>query len=388
MKIIVIQVDGLQLAALGAYGNAWVETPNLDRLAANSVVFDQHFADVPSAAGVAHALVGGRQNLPPMAGEHELARGQSVFELLLNRTVFCYASNQLREGLCPIDAKLARPSAPDSVLDVDNLCCHLLNLVGLNDMFVWFRTRVVPPWIVSPEHFARQCEDWEFEDDPEPWPDPAPGWLDPTDDVAFARLQRTYAAVVEGLDENIGQLLDALSQQPWWPEAMLIFTAGRGQNLGEHGLIGDFRPWLHEELVHVPLMIRLPHDAEAGRRLFALTQTVDIPATILDCFGIAKPEDWNGSSLLPLCRGGLAIRKFACMGLQIGGASEYALRTTDAAVILPHKTLPEDPPRGPMLFIKPDDRWEVNDLRQPNLEEAEKLEQILREHLAACEVTR
>jgi arylsulfatase A-like enzyme len=368
MKVIVIQIDGLQLAALGAYGSVWVETPNLDRLAASSVVFDQHFADVPSAAGVAHAMLGGRQNLPPMEGEREIRRGQSVFELLLSRKVFCYASND---------------TTPDSVFDVDNLPGHLLNLTTFDDVFIWSRTHVFPPWDVPPDHFARQCEDWEFEDAPEPWPDPAPGWLDPADDVAFARLQRTYVAVVEGLDEKIGQWLDVLSQQPWWSEAMLIFTAGRGQNLGEHGLLGDYRPWLHEELVHLPLMIRLPNDAEAGRRVFALTQTVDFPVTILDCFGIAKPDDWHGSSLLPLCRGDSSIRNYACMGLRIDGASEYAFRTIDATVILPRNVPSDEPPRAPMFFIKPDDRWEVNDLRQAHLEEAERLEQLLCDQLAA-----
>src|SRR5262249_38415338 len=94
MKVIVIQTDGLQLAPLGAYGNVWLETPNFDRLAASSVVFDQHFADVPSAAGVAHAMYDSMRCLPPMEGEHEVRRGQSVFELLLARKVFCYVSRQ------------------------------------------------------------------------------------------------------------------------------------------------------------------------------------------------------------------------------------------------------------------------------------------------------
>ncbi|HEV3144867.1 MAG TPA: sulfatase-like hydrolase/transferase, partial [Gemmataceae bacterium] len=242
---------------------------------------------------------------------------------------------------------------------------------------------VLPPWNVSEDRFARQCEDWEFEEEPQSWPDPSPGWLDPADEWSFARLQRTYAAMVETLDEKIGQWLEWFSQQPWWPETVLIFTAGRGQNLGEHGLIGDFRPWLHEELIHLPLMIRLPHDEQAGRRVFALTQTVDIPATILDCFGIAKPEEWHGSSLLPLCRGGAPVRSFACTGLRIGEATEFALRMPDAGIIVPYKVPPEDPPRNPMLFIKPDDRWEVNDLRQANLDEAENLEQTLRNYIAA-----
>src|SRR5262249_29498181 len=47
MKVVVIAVDGLPAWALGAYGNDWIPTPNLDEFAAQSVVFDQHIADVP-----------------------------------------------------------------------------------------------------------------------------------------------------------------------------------------------------------------------------------------------------------------------------------------------------------------------------------------------------
>src|SRR5262245_54380310 len=47
MKVVVIAVDGLPAWALGAYGNDWIPTPNLDEFAAHSIVFDQHFADVP-----------------------------------------------------------------------------------------------------------------------------------------------------------------------------------------------------------------------------------------------------------------------------------------------------------------------------------------------------
>src|SRR2546421_3933934 len=47
MKILCINVAGLHLGYLGCYGNEWVETPHLDRLAAEGVVFDQHLADTP-----------------------------------------------------------------------------------------------------------------------------------------------------------------------------------------------------------------------------------------------------------------------------------------------------------------------------------------------------
>ena len=48
MKALVIVANGLHLGYLGCYGNDWVATPNLDRLAAEGIVFDQHLADWPT----------------------------------------------------------------------------------------------------------------------------------------------------------------------------------------------------------------------------------------------------------------------------------------------------------------------------------------------------
>ena len=44
MNVILIVSDTLRADHLGCYGNDWIHTPNLDRLAASSVVFDQHYA--------------------------------------------------------------------------------------------------------------------------------------------------------------------------------------------------------------------------------------------------------------------------------------------------------------------------------------------------------
>src|SRR5207253_912167 len=49
MNVVLIIADGLQAGALGPYGNDWLPTPTLDRLAVESVVFDAHFANAPAA---------------------------------------------------------------------------------------------------------------------------------------------------------------------------------------------------------------------------------------------------------------------------------------------------------------------------------------------------
>src|SRR6266446_1489933 len=47
MNILVVEASALHLGYLGCYGNDWVATPNLDRIAAEGIVFDWHIADQP-----------------------------------------------------------------------------------------------------------------------------------------------------------------------------------------------------------------------------------------------------------------------------------------------------------------------------------------------------
>lgn len=60
MKAIVITFDRLPAEFLSCYGNEWMETPSLDRLAARSAVFEQHFVEIPGEAGPSHPWWTGR----------------------------------------------------------------------------------------------------------------------------------------------------------------------------------------------------------------------------------------------------------------------------------------------------------------------------------------
>src|SRR5207247_11418638 len=82
--------------------------------------------------------------------------------------------------------------------------------------------------------------------------------LDAADETTLLRLQRTYAAAVSRLDRQLGELLEELRRHDLYDSWMIIVTSDRGFTLGEHGLVGASRPWLHEELVHMHYHIRLP----------------------------------------------------------------------------------------------------------------------------------
>src|SRR5262249_57153350 len=119
----------------------------------------------------------------------------------------------------------------------------------------------------------------------EPLPDPAPGPINTEDDELFLRLRYSSAGAVAYLDAGLELLLNHLRQQNLLDGLTLIITSDHGLPLGEHGIVGNVRPWLHEELVHLPLIVRLPGKARAGRRVGALTQSVDLMPTLLDLFG-------------------------------------------------------------------------------------------------------
>jgi arylsulfatase A-like enzyme len=401
MKAIVLVARGLQLGALGCYGNQWVATPALDGLAAEGIVFDQHFADCADPAGARRAWRTGRYHLPTPTPIAENVAGPDLLATLRAQGVHtCLIVDD------------SRPSPDDFALGWDEAICvaateemtpleatleatgaALERLEQRDNWLLWIDLRTLqPPWDVPEEYqepyFSAETADDEDEEDEEaeeasepltPLTDMPVGLIDAGDDTLYLSLQASYAAVVTYLDAGIGPLLEALDGLEGGDEVLLLFTTDIGPNLGEHGVIGPIRAWLHDETIHLPLLVRLPSGAEAGRRVNALTQAVDLAATLADWFQTPL-ADAHGRSLLPLARGEVeAIRPYACAARQVGEAIEYALRTPEWAFLLPVRADTDDATRSPRLYVKPEDRWEVNDVLQHHLDLAEQLEQILRD---------
>ncbi len=244
---------------------------------------------------------------------------------------------------------------------------------------------MLPPWRVPDEFLEpyftgeEEAEEEEEEEPLSPVEEVEAGPIDPEDDWLFLCLQSTFAAAVSCLDAGIGRLLEDLQERKGGEEVVVLFTADCGLPVGEHGVVGLVRPWPHEEVVHVPLLLRLP--GCAGRRVDALTQAVDLAPTLAELFGVCLPEA-HGHSLLPLARGQAeSVRPYACAGGRVGADIEWCLRTPDWAFLLPAKAGESE--RGPQLYVKPDDRCEVNNVIQHHLDLAEALERTLRAFVAA-----
>jgi arylsulfatase A-like enzyme len=386
MRIVVVSAAGWQLAYAGCYGNQWIETPALDLLAAQAVVFDQHLADRPDAVGARRAWRTGCYHLPRFDGASEIVHASAdLLALLENRGL---ARVLVRDRDRPDLAewhqgwdKVLRGKKTGAVerlpATLARIGAALDELAQEKSWLLWVDLdTLLPPWELPDDyqHLYFEPNGAEEEDDADdsvpsspvllPLTAPFPGRLDIADEHTFMRLQRTAAGAVTFFDESLGALLEDLRDRRLLDDLLLFVTSDYGWPLGIHGWVGDALPGLHEERLHVPLICRLPGGIEAGRRVSALTQSVDLMPTLLDAVGGQVPP-LHGQSLLALCRGEVDnIRPYACAGLPHPDCPAWALRTRDWLL---HIRAPLDanaPVPTPELYVKPDDRWEVNNLWQ------------------------
>jgi arylsulfatase A-like enzyme len=399
-KVLVVAARGLQAGMLGAYGNMWIDTPALDALAAEGVVADQHFADAADPAGARRAWRSGLYRLPPLTppptDEPDLIahlRGQGIHTCLV---VDGSRPAPPEFALGWDEAIVVPPSAGTPPLERTLIAATeaLERLVERDGWLLWLDLATpLPPWDApeafqapyfrdeAPEEETDEDEDEEDEEIAEeeeppltPLTHPVTGEIDAEDDLLYLRMQSSYAAAVSYLDAGVGQLLEALRAGGLLDEVAVVFTSDQGQAIGERGVVGDVRPWPHEEIVHVPLIVRLPQAEQAGRRLESLTQHVDLAPTLAHLLGTPLPAT-HGNSLLPLLRGETdLLRPYAVAGREVGGAIEWVLRTPEWAFLLPG----DGSPRTPQLYVKPDDRWEVNNVLHHHDELAAGLERTLR----------
>lgn len=336
MKILVIETAGLHLGYLGCYGNDWIATPNLDRLAVQGIVFDWHFVDQPELAITTpwptrsvgtgcYAFPGG----PPLTSERPLTP----------RVVHC--------------------STPA------RFAAEALQAAKANDRWLWLEgPSLLPPWDLDAEMLDAYFDEDDVDEGLAAWTDPPLG-LVKLDEADVLQVQSTYAAAVTVFDAQLGELLSAIDLD----RTLLCVTARAGLPLGEHGMIGAPRPRLHDELVHVPLLFRLPNKEHAGTRVAALTQPVDLLPTFLEALGQPAPSV-HGRSLWPLIRSEAEeVRPYAVAALRVDGHESWLLRSAEWAFHL----VRDDAGAPPQLYVKPDDRWEVNDLCQQQGELADAM---------------
>ncbi len=124
-----------------------------------------------------------------------------------------------------------------------------------------------------------------------------------------------YKACIAMCDDYLGKLLDFMDEKELWKDTMLIVNTDHGFMLGEHGYMAKNYMPCYNELTNIPFFMYDPrHPERGGERASALSQTIDIPATLLDYFGVEKPSSMQGKSLAPVYENDEKIRDAALFG--------------------------------------------------------------------------
>jgi len=114
-------------------------------------------------------------------------------------------------------------------------------------------------------------------------------------------LQAMYDGDIAMTDSRLGDWLEELRADGTLDRSLLIFLSDHGESLGDHRCIGHTLMW--EEQLRVPLLIRFPGGRFAGMRCGEPVMLVDVLPTILDYLGLPAPPGIQGQSLLPVLRG-------------------------------------------------------------------------------------
>lgn len=128
--------------------------------------------------------------------------------------------------------------------------------------------------------------------------------------IAYVRAQ--YKGKVAMMDRWLGKVWEAMDRHRLWETTAVIFTTDHGHDLGERRVFGKQHPH-HDSHANIPLLIWHPEHACGGGEQSALTQTVDLYATVLEMLGASDFDPVQSRSLLPLLEGRTDAVREACL---------------------------------------------------------------------------
>jgi arylsulfatase A-like enzyme len=116
------------------------------------------------------------------------------------------------------------------------------------------------------------------------------------------QLVALYDGQLTWVDRRIGELFDGLRRLGLYDASWIVLTSDHGEGFMEHGFISHSSV-PYEELVRVPLLVKLPRGEHGGARVARQVRIVDVMPTLLEATGAAAAAALDGASLLPLIRG-------------------------------------------------------------------------------------
>lgn len=292
--VILITVDTLRADRIGAYGYAKAETPVTDSLSSQGVTFERAIAQTPMTLPSHATILTGTYplyhrvqdvvgHLPPEVPTlAEWFQGQNYRTAAFVAASVLSADWGLDRGFDRYDDEIVAAASPSGRIDLDRVERTAGDVV--DRVLEWLAKQT------SSRFFL-----WVHLFDPhDPYAPPEP--------FATRFKDRPYDGEIAYVDQQLGRLMDALTQRGFFNPSLIVFTADHGESLGEHGeRYHAF--FLYDCSLHVPLILKLPQGGasqrvEPGVRVANQVRSVDIAPTIVQIVGQRPPASMQGEGLL------------------------------------------------------------------------------------------
>jgi choline-sulfatase len=293
--IVLISIDTLRSDHLPAYGYRGVETPAIDRLRRDAVLFERAYSHVPLTLPSHCSILSGRlpgehgvrdnvgylfdavkqQSLPVVLGKAGYATGGAVSAVVLRGATgisggFDFWDSQVQLQLAAGLAQSRRPGKETARLAID-----WLRQVSGRPFFLFLHLYEPHSPYVPPEPFASRYK------------------------------ESPYDGEIAAADAVVGEVLAELDRLGLYERAIVVLLSDHGEGLGEHGE-KEHGLLLYRTTLQVPLLLKLPGLRFAGTSVAAPAQLVDVYPTLLSLVGIEPASGRKGRSLLALRPGGAA----------------------------------------------------------------------------------
>jgi len=305
ISVLLITIDTLRADHLSCYGSTTVSTPNIDALATGGVRFAQAIAQVPlTAPSHASILTGGYPQIHKVRdmGGFVLDGKVPTLASVLARAGFDTAAfvgaavlNRqygMNRGFAVYGDDMKGEKAPKKLPGV---VAELRGEIVTARALDWIDRR-------ARTNGAANFFLWVHYYDPHfPYDPPEP---------FRSRYERNlYAGEIAYTDDQVGRLLQGLTQHGLRDKTLIFLMADHGESLGDHGEY-THGVFLYDSTVHVPLIVKGP-GVPGARVVSQQVRSIDVMPTVLDFLGLPE-EQVQGVSLMPAIVDGKRVRSNYC----------------------------------------------------------------------------
>jgi arylsulfatase A-like enzyme/Tfp pilus assembly protein PilF len=293
LNLLLVTLDTTRADRIHAYGFDGIETPNLDRLAREGVLFEQAVAPAPLTLPAHSSMFTGK--FPPAHGVRDnggffLDDRQTTLAERLQSRGFTTGGFV---GAYVLDHKWGIAQGFQTYFDDFDLSKYQSLSLGSVDRPGNEVADKALAWLDRVR--SKRFFGWvHFYDAHSPY--------DPPEPFKSRYAGHPYVGEIAFVDSQVGRLLAYLDTHQLARNTIVIVMGDHGESLGEHGE-GTHGFFVYQATMHVPLLIRAPYDSMAGRRVADTVRSIDLLPTALDLLGVEAAERFEGASLAPLMTG-------------------------------------------------------------------------------------